>query len=271
MRGKVGRGKGRDGPVCLPSGGMRFLLGKLEITYPSVERIVSSGEDTALSLIPSIWDFNPSHDRRPTDQPGRTLGVLKVDGGSGGGTGHSLTHPLTCAEGGREGRGRGAPTDCCFPFSPHSQECTNERTNCRVVRERASDRTSSRSSCLEVGVGSISNAHPTSCKLRSRLSECEPRTHTSASIYFQLPQTPQQRGVLGFVGRRLQQRHVELGLRRAQRHAHHVRVHGRPRPHESLPQPGDTRRRQRRPPRSHAAPKAAATEQEAANRPAAGR
>ena len=37
MRGKVGRGKGRDGPVCLPSGEMRFLFGKLEITYPSVE------------------------------------------------------------------------------------------------------------------------------------------------------------------------------------------------------------------------------------------
>ena len=81
-----------------------------------------------------------SQSRSPAGrQPGRTLGVLKVDGGSGGGTGHSLTHPLTCAEGGREEAEAHRPT-AAFPFLRIPKNVrTNELPCCEGASERSNE------------------------------------------------------------------------------------------------------------------------------------
>ena len=114
---------------------------------------MSSGEDTALSLIPSIWDFISCHDRRPTRQD--------LEGPEGRRRfrrwhrplAHSLTHARTCEEGGKRQRRTDRLLLSLFSAFPRMFD----RTNCRVVSDRASERTSSRSSCPEIGVGSISN------------------------------------------------------------------------------------------------------------------
>ena len=268
MRGKVGRARAgeRKRWACLSAEWRDAISFRQARNYLSVRRKNRVLWRGYRPFVDPLYLGFQSLSRSPAGWPSRQdLGVLKVDGGSGGGTGHSLTHPLTCEEGGRGEAEAHRPT-AAFPFLRIPK---NVRPNCRVVSERANELpiisivSISGSARSQIPIRLVQTAVPLYRMLTGNSS--------GVRLYFQLPQAPQQRGVLGFVGRRLQQRHVELGLRRAQRHAHHVRVHGRPRPHESLPQPGDTRRRQRRPRRSRAAPKAVATEQEAANRPAAGR
>ena len=160
MRGKVGRARAgeRKRWACLSAEWRDAISFRQARNYLSVRRKNRVLWRGYRPFVDPLYLGFQSLSRSPAGWPSRQdLGVLKVDGGSGGGTGHSLTHPLTCEEGGREGRGRGAPTDCCFPFSPHSQECTTELPCC----ERASERAPDHLDRLDIGVGPISNPHST--------------------------------------------------------------------------------------------------------------
>ena len=136
MRGKVGRARAgeRKRWACLSAEWRDAISFRQARNYLSVRRKNRVLWRGYRPFVDPLYLGFQSLSRSPAGWPSRQdLGVLKVDGGSGGGTGHSLTHPLTCEEGGRGEAEAHRPT-AAFPFLRIPK---NVRPNCRVVSERA--------------------------------------------------------------------------------------------------------------------------------------